>query len=713
MTGLKTSGKQPLSQPYTKVIIFTAGNSDDAVLTEAHITPPPARPKQVLAVDFGKKDSPVFPGFEQVTAEDRRLSGQILQRFRPSSDSLIQDGLEGIDTFSTPWENGQWKLTLWLQEQGEWEYLPHFLKRKILVEGQPIVEESYNIDQWISDVYFSGTEKEALIDGDHWQLIGERRTKPVTSIVTIKDSTFTIHWIGDRSARYAAGLVLEPLDSTFADKAEQQRKERFLESWPASKPDFLPQQKLTLLDTTAQPSSSLEQHNVYHAARNTMLNLQFQIRSPEVDNQPVIVTADPRSASGHKLTLKTRYGHWRYERPEPNANQLIATDSYLRADLSEMTLKPELPRNIYVQIEVPNEAPSGIYKGSLQLLSKGTLRVVEFAIDVMPVHLPDMKRSVGLYLEPAPFYEWFPAKRSLKPLATACDLSLLSSMGFTNIAPPLETPKDEASRKTFINQMKQLRMFGFHSPTLAYTPLKHLLSIQSVDQVMMSLAKLRGQVSSSRLEMPYWSLYDEPHPDKFAAIKSTASSLHSQSLDMKTAGHLNNPKQNDLLDVTDLAVMNHGYGVSKQTIENLQASRIVWLYNMPAPRLAAGFYLWNTNADGYLQWHGRMPTADPFDPTDGREGDVIYLYPWQGSCPTTMNIHKRLLDLHEATIDLRWLQWLEEQADSSAEAGVLAEQLRNAIPDDWEKAHKSLNEEQLLLMRQTIVELAKTLSASD
>ncbi|AMO54725.1 hypothetical protein GZ77_24015 [Endozoicomonas montiporae] len=713
LTGLKTSGKQPLSLPYTKMIIFTANSSDDALLSEVKITPPPPRPRQVLAVDFGKVDSPVFPGFEQVTANDKRLSGQLLQRFRPSGDSLIQDGLEGLDTFSTPWENGEWKLTLWQQEQGEWEYLPHFLKRKILVEGQPIFDETYSHEQWLSDVYFAGSKKEALIDGDHWQLIGERRTKPVTSNITIKDNTFTIQWIGDRSARYAAGLVLEPLHSTFANEAEQQRKQRFLESWPASKPDFPPQQKLSFADKSPQPFTDHEQHNVYHVGRNTLLNLQFQINSPEIDNNPVIVTANPRNSSGQKLTLKTRYGHWRYERPTPNANELVATDSYLRADLTKMTLQPKVPRNIYVQVEIPDEAPSGLYKGSLQLLSKGTLRVVEFAIDVLPVTLPDMNQSVGLYLEPAPFYEWFPANRQLKPLATACDLALMSSMGFNNVAPPLATPKDDESRKTFIQQMKQLRLFGFDDVPLAYTPLKHLLSIQSADEVMASLATLRGQISSTSLQLPYWSLYDEPHPDKFTTIKTTASKLHSQSLDMRTAGHLNNPKQSDLLDVTDLAIMNHGYGVSKDTIESLQSRRKVWLYNMPAPRLAAGFYLWHTHADGYLQWHGRMPTADPFDPTDGREGDVIYMYPWQGSCPNVMDIHKRLLDLHEATIDLRWLQWLENQAGSNAEARALVEALRSAVPDDWDKAYKNLSNEQLMEMRQSIIELAKRLSASE
>ena len=255
MTGLKTSGKQPLTLPYTKMIVFTAGSSDDMVLTHARITPPPPRPKRVMALDFGREDSPVFPGFEPVTAKDKRLSGTLLQRFRPSGDALMQDGLEGIDSFSAPWENGQWKLTIWLQEQGEWEYLPHFMQRKVRVQGQTIVDESYNTSQWLADVYFAGTKKEAVIDGDQWQLIGARRTRPVTSTVTITDNQFTIEWIGDRAARYAAGLVLEPLDGQFAADADKQRQARFMESWPATLPSFPRPQKLSISDESEQPST--------------------------------------------------------------------------------------------------------------------------------------------------------------------------------------------------------------------------------------------------------------------------------------------------------------------------------------------------------------------------------------------------------------------------------------------------------------------------
>ncbi|TMO20768.1 hypothetical protein CWC28_21840, partial [Pseudoalteromonas sp. S4492] len=122
------------------------------------------------------------------------------------------------------------------------------------------------------------------------------------------------------------------------------------------------------------------------------------------------------------------------------------------------------------------------------------------------------------------------------------------------------------------------------------------------------------------------------------------------------------------------------------SIAAIKNNRNVWLYNMPNPRLAAGFFLWKSGADGYLHWHGRMPTADPFDPTDGREGDVIYMYPWVGSCPSTMTIHQRLLTLQEAVTDLRWMLWLEAEAAVDSKAQELVEQISRKIPGHWKVA---------------------------
>ena len=221
-----------------------------------------------------------------------------------------------------------------------------------------------------------------------------------------------------------------------------------------------------------------------------------------------------------------------------------------------------------------------------------------------------------------------------------------------------------------------------------------------------ALFKLKEMMVDKELPDIYWSIFDEPIPEKFPAIAQSATILHNPTLEFKSAGHLNNPKQQQLSGASDLLIMNHGYGVNPDTIKRLKKTSKIWLYNMPTPRLAAGAYLWNSGADGYLQWHGRMPTADLFDPTDGREGDVAYIYPWQGGCPDTISIHSRLLELHEATLDYRWLQWLETQAKEDKTAKELLKEIKDSIPEDWNDA-ANITIKQLQDMRSKIIQLAQ------
>ena len=700
LTGLKTSGGNLLEQPYSEMIIFSGKDNRALNLDRVQITTPAALPKNTLALDFGHADSPLYPGFQLVTKEDSRLKGKLLPRFRKSGDALIQNGIEGIESISIPWPNGQWKLSLWTRDQGEWEYLPHYLSRKITAGNTELLHEVYSRDQWIKQVYLAGSHKEADIDGDLWQVVGQRRSGFITGIVTVNGGVLNITLEGDRAARYLAALVIEPFSGKFADNTETQRRQRFLNQWPVSAPAYDKPSELTITDISQQVKNS--SGSSYLAAGGTLLNLVFEINSPVTDPDPVIAIAPPRSANNHKLNISTRYGHWRYERPQPNASSLVLADSYLRGDLSTVTLSDKRPRRIHIQASIPVDTAPGEYHGSIQLFSNNELYLQDYRIEVLPLTLSRLTAPVGLYLEPAPYYQWFAPLKRREAFATACDLSLLATMGFTTLAPSLVTPGDDQSREAFIQQLKQLKRFGFNGPVLAYAPLKRLLAANSIHNTGIALLKLKQALVGQELPEVFWSVFDEPVPEKFAAIEASAQLLKNKPLEFKTAGHFNNPRQKDLTGMADLRIMNHGFGVNNETIKAMKDKGTLWLYNMPAPRLAAGAYLWRSGADGYIQWHGRMPTADPFDPTDGREGDVIYLYPWQESCPSVISIHSRLLDLHEATLDYRWLLWLEQQSDSNPQAEKLLDEFKAFISEDWQKASE-LTTDQLLEMRRKIM----------
>ena len=397
MTGLKTSGGDLLTQPYSEMIIFAGDDNGTLSLNKVMITPPEKLPENTFALDFGHKTSPVFPGFQQIHKDDSRIKGTLLPRFRKSGDALIQDGIEGIDTIDIPWPNGKWKLSLWAKDQGEWEYLPHYLNRKITAENTELVHEVYSREEWIKQVYLAGTKKEADVDGDPWQVIGQRRSGFVTQTVTINDGVLNLVLEGDRAARYLAALVVEPFSGEFADNTEKQRQQRFINQWPVSAPAYNVADQLTIKDISQQVKGSSQ--NSYLAAGGTLLNLVFEINSPVADTDPVLAIAPPRSGNNRKLNIATRYGHWRYERPQPNASSLLLADSFLRGDLSAMTLSDKRPRRIHIQVNVPVDTPPGEYAGNIQLFTNNELYIQDYQIEVLPFTLPRLTAPIGLYLE--------------------------------------------------------------------------------------------------------------------------------------------------------------------------------------------------------------------------------------------------------------------------------------------------------------------------
>ena len=164
--------------------------------------------------------------------------------------------------------------------------------------------------------------------------------------------------------------------------------------------------------------------------------------------------------------------------------------------------------------------------------------------------------------------------------------------------------------------------------------------------------------------------------------------------------------------------MNHGYGVRKGEIARIhntfgskeRAAKKVWLYNMPKFRLAAGAFLWHSQADGYVQWHGRMPTANPYDPTDGREGDYQFFYPQPNSCEDLPDVDRGLFELAMGQYELRWYLWLEQQ--TGKEAIALSQGIKTALGGSWKKAEQ-INTAQLEAWREQMIDLAQSLKHLD
>ena len=163
----------------------------------------------------------------------------------------------------------------------------------------------------------AGRKKEGGIDGDFWALVGKRRSNFISKNIGVTNGMVTIDLTGDYDARYLAALVLEPIKGTFARATQEKRRERLLNQWSVTTEPYTPPDSLSLADISQQVK---DDEDFYLAARNTRLNLAFEIASPMDDVAPAVVVSPPKSSEGEPLTVITRYGHWRYERPTPQCH---------------------------------------------------------------------------------------------------------------------------------------------------------------------------------------------------------------------------------------------------------------------------------------------------------------------------------------------------------------------------------------------------------
>ena len=653
-----------------RLIVFDTGEDGDVEIDTVRLREAPDYGADVIALDLGPKGSAVYPGFTAIEPSDPRLEAKALKPLRrPSGDALIQDGMEGVDRLTLHVENGLWRVALFVQDQGEWEYLPHPLEQRILINGQIVLDQRLDAERWIEKVYLAGRDEEYRPGQDVFETVGRRRSGLIDTLVDVEDGRVVIQFDGPaRAARYLAGVVVAPFENRDTiGEIQASRAQRMEERWRiAERSD----QEPSRLWAVTVPGGFVSLH--LPGAR--LLDYSYA----------------PPQRSGFPLPLDVRVGRWHLSRPDTAANELVIDDRHLSSDLA---LDPLRPRSFWLSGRIPPSTSPGLYEGMLNGQFIG--------IEVLDYRRPSLSESIGIYLDDLPFEVWF---KGVFPEQRACDLALLESFGLTTIAPVLATPKGDGLGR-FRADLTEAASFSFSPPFLAYTPAKRLEQAIGSEMLPQHLAEVDRHTDAP----VYWSIADEPHNlgRGYGDLIRKIRRLRQARPEIRLAGHLNYRGDDEIAGLFDLALINSGYGLDEQRVTALKRGGTrPWLYNMGHPRLAAGFYLWRIGAEGYVQWHGRMPTADPFDPTDGREADVQLLYPTNKPCQG--DIDRDLIAMAEGVEDLRWLRWLEQEASQNAGASRLLQELRRTIPVDWTAA-KSLKNERLQGIRARITELARRL----
>lgn len=616
----------------------------------------PALPLGVHGWSFAPEGAAPLSGMTSVIPGGPGLTGINPRHVRrPGEDPILARGMTGVTRFAAPLPPGDWKITLWTEDPGEWETLPQLLEHRVRINGRDVVLLRRTPEEWAAQRYFAGREGEVTVSP--WAALGARRGGRIEADVRLAaGEDLVVELAGHpQAATHLAAILAEP--GTEGRRAmEALREARFNENWPVLHRPAA--QNATRLHVTSPAQS--------WAAPGSIVALRFTATGPAGTLTPSWIW------QGEALPMRVLWGQWRWRRPAPETPGVVLSAAHLRADSEAIPLPAGLPREITALVTIPEGAPPG--ERRLRLLVGGA--TAEARLTVLPLRRPAPSQRVGVFLDVAPHLT--PAQSSRQ---SACDLETLRALGLDLIAPPLATPPDHAALVADLAAAAT----RFPGPIIAYAPLRRLEAQMGPRDAAQTLVAAERAIAAAGLPQPVWVVADEPSGAGMAdRVRAMAVALREAGSEARLAGHLNNPADTALLPLLHLATVNQGYGADANDIARLRAAGLrAFLYNMPRLRLAAGFYLWRSGAEGLLQWHARMPTADAFDPTDGREGDVQFFWPTPGICAAP-DLDADLLEILAGQEDLRWLAWLETAPGDAAAA--LRRRLRREVPATWREA---------------------------
>ncbi|MFO1081027.1 MAG: hypothetical protein U1E23_10425 [Reyranellaceae bacterium] len=668
LRGMRTSGGRALRfEGLRAVHLFNASDHGRATVEEFRFEQPAPLPRGSAGYSLGGREAPLLAGFERIAPDDKRIvAGHPAAIRRPGVDPLLASGLRGVERLQLPWDGERASVTLWLEDVGEWESLPHPLRRRVRVNGVDVLDETLTGNEWIRQRYLRGQDIAHRPGSDAWETYGRRRGGQVTVEVPVGKDGVVVELAGDSpAAGFLAGVLIEPGGSAAAlAEVTRRRREWFVNAWPvaASLPPEPGDGRKTYV--VGEPAGGGLSATV---APGTGHRLEFLLRSPvAVADQPFEVRFEGEAGKFLHASLWT--SQWRLDRQSTNANLLRPNDRTLRAGLRLDDAAAGRPTRHLLWIAADAEAPAGRHRGSLVFAAGGTTTRIPFEVEVLGVALPAVAKAAGFYLELPVHLTWFPETEGEAIRQLGCDMSFLGGLGVHGNAPPL--PASVANRESELMAMSQQALQNATtSPWLAYAAAKRALSELGPAGSAQAVARAEQDLRTRHLPPPVWSVADEPsNPDQGGAgLAAWVSALRAAAPTARLAGHLNSRDDSRLLGLFDVVLVNDGYGLDLGRLSDTAATgRETWLYNTGKARFTAGFWLWRSPATRYLQWHARMPTADPFDPTDGREGDVQALRPMAGVCAPTPDIDEMVIEMAEGLVDQRWLAWLDGQPSGAA-----------------------------------------------
>ena len=705
LAGAKTSGGRVLdARDIRRLMLFEPERAGRVQVEAFGLEAVPRLPADSVGFSLGAPDAPLIGGLTRLTPDDPRISARhAVAVRRPSPDPVVANGIAGIERLHFDWPRGRAHVSMWLEDVGEWETLPYVLQHRVRVNGRDLLSVNPSPQQWITGRYLAGRDREASANDDAWTAFGRFRGGLVSGDVDVGDDGVTIELAGTGApANFLSAVVIEPAGRSLAlDAVQAARRQWMVENFPVV--EGVKAEPVPVFGTDAASAPNPLRATV---APGSGARLAFAAGGSGLRGRPTLSIAAP-ALEGSAVALRLYAAQWRLDRTGANSTLLRRDDRLLRGDPASLPILPGEPRRYLAWASAPKDAKPGVYRGAVRLAAVGRV-TVPIEVEVLPVKLPEPASPAGFYLDEAPHLTWFDGAGGDRGRQLGCDLSTLARFGVLGDAPGLATP-DARGRAAFLQDTRRADSMGVASPWLAYTPLKRLIATLGTDAAAKQIKTALADLEAAKLPAPVWALFDEPANlgGGESGAAATAAKLRAAAPNIRLGGQFNNPGDRRYLDTVDVAIVNPGYGIDAGTIDALKAAgREVWLYNTGATRFTAGLWLWRTGASRYIQWHARMPTADPYDPTDGREGDVQAFPPMPEVCAANQDIDVALIAMAEGLVDQRWLQWLASRPEPKAK--TLRAEILRGTPDDWASASKG-GADRAAAVRESILTFARTL----
>ena len=208
-------GRQLDHTQVRRVIFFVAAGEGNVTLRRFETVPAKPLPEGAKGYALGAVTAEFPGGFERIAPGDPRIGGgNVVAVQRPAPDPLIASGLRGIERLTLPWPAGRARVTIWAEDPGEWELLPHPLERRIRINGTDVVSERLTPEDWVQRRYLRGLDTEHGAGDDAWTAYGRLRGGMHSVEVETGADGVVIELAGSSaSALYLSAVVIEPAGS--------------------------------------------------------------------------------------------------------------------------------------------------------------------------------------------------------------------------------------------------------------------------------------------------------------------------------------------------------------------------------------------------------------------------------------------------------------------------------------------------------------------